>query len=234
MKSKTPKHIAIIMDGNGRWAKARGLSRTLGHKEGVKRVVEMLREAKKLGIKIVTVFAFSSENWSRSGKEVNKIFSYMRIFLDLYKQELLKQGVRLNMIGRRDRIDEGSMKKLQEIEVATANNEALLFNVALDYGGRWDIVQAAKKIAKDYKTKKISTDGINEAVFSNYLSLRDLPDPDLMIRTSGEERVSNFLIWNLAYSELYFCPKHWPDFDKKELAKAIDVYSKRKRRFGKV
>lgn len=231
---KVPRHIAIIMDGNGRWAKKRNLPRTAGHKEGIRRIGEVIREAKKLGVKIVTVFAFSTENWNRPPKELRFLFFYLNDFLNKYKEELVKEDIKLKVIGRRDRISKEIIKKISEVEALTARNKSFTFNIALDYGGRWDIVNAVKKIIDDYNNKKIGKEDINEELFSNYLALSGIPNPDLLIRTSGEQRVSNFLIWDLAYSEFYFTPTFWPDFDKEELFKAINVYSKRERRFGRI
>ncbi|MCM8819232.1 MAG: isoprenyl transferase [Candidatus Omnitrophica bacterium] len=231
---KIPQHIAIIMDGNGRWATARKLARTAGHKEGIKRVKDIVRAAKKLGVKILTLFAFSTENWNRPKSEINLLFSYLNNFLKTYKKELMKENIKLKVIGRRDRISENIIKKIEELEKLTATNNDFLLNIALDYGGRWDIVNATKKIISDIQQNKISVDMIDENFFSRYLSINDLPDPDLLIRTSGEERISNFLLWNLAYSELYFPKVYWPDFDEKQLKKAIEVYSKRERRYGAI
>jgi undecaprenyl diphosphate synthase len=225
---KIPYHVAIIMDGNGRWAKERGLSRTTGHREGIKRIKEIVKEAKKIGIKILTIFAFSTENWNRPKKEIDFLFSYLNDFLDNYKKELMREDIKLRVIGRRDRIKKKIIKKIEEIEKLTKNNKGFIFNIALDYGGRWDIVEAARKILKEGE----KLEEINEDDFKNYLSLGNLPDPDLLIRTSGEQRISNFLLWHLAYTEFYFPKVWWPDFDKKELKKAVEVYSQRERRFG--
>jgi undecaprenyl diphosphate synthase len=231
---KIPQHIAIIMDGNGRWAQKKHLPRTAGHREGIKRVKEVVREAKKLGVKFLTVFAFSTENWDRPKGELKVLFSYIERFLNEYKKELMREDVRLNIIGRRDRVDKKVMNKIEEVEKMTGNNKSFVFNVALDYGGRWDIVDSAKRLIRDYENKTISITDINEELLANYVALRGIPDPDLLIRTSGEQRISNFLIWNLAYSELYFTPVFWPDFNKEELLGAIKDYSERERRFGKI
>jgi len=232
MEDKVPYHIAVIMDGNGRWAKKRGLPRPLGHKEGMQRVREIVRDARDFGVKIVTIFAFSSENWSRSADEINTLFFYMKFFLGAYQNELMDQGVKLNMLGRRDRIDKGALAKLEEIERVTADNKGVILNIALDYGGRWDIAQAAQKIARECVKGNISPDAVEEGLFGKFLSLQEMPDPDLLIRTSGEQRISNFLLWQCAYSEFYFCEKNWPDFDRNELKKALDEYASRARRFG--
>lgn len=229
-----PQHIAIIMDGNGRWAKARGLSRIAGHSEGAKRIKEIVRAAKEAGVKIITVFAFSTENWNRPKTEIAMLFSYLNDFLEKYKEELMKQNIKLRIIGRRDRFDKNITKKIEEVEGVTSKNDGFIFNIAIDYGGRWDIVEGVKKILADVKGGRITENQITEENFKNYLSLDSLPDPELLIRTSGEERISNFLLWNLAYTELYFPQICWPDFTKEELGKAIEAYSKRERRFGKI
>ncbi len=229
---KIPYHIAVIMDGNGRWAKMRGLPRVAGHKKGMQRVLELIDSSQKLGVKILTVFAFSTENWNRSKDEVSFIFSYGKKFFIDYRQELVKRDIKFNVIGRRDRIKKDLLKHAEEVEQVTCNNKSFIFNAAVDYGGRWDVINAVKNIIKDFKDKKILDKDLDEEKFSTYLALGDIPDPDLMIRTSGEQRISNFLIWNLAYSELYFTPTLWPDFDEKELLKAIKTYSQRDRRFG--
>ena len=232
--SKIPYHIAIIMDGNGRWAKKRLLPRTLGHKEGVKRVRETVKEAKRLGVKILTIFAFSTENWKRPKKEIDSLFSYLDKFLEAYQKELIEGGIKLNVIGRKDRINKQTLEKIEKLALVTNENKSFIFNIALDYGGRWDIVNAAKNIAGDYQNKKINIEDLDEKLFGQYLSLNSMPDPDLLIRTSGDKRMSNFLIWNLAYSEFYFTSTLWPDFNKKQLIKAIEAYSQRDRRFGEI
>jgi len=229
-----PQHIAIIMDGNGRWAKARGLSRIAGHSAGSKRIKEIVKAAKEAGVKILTVFAFSTENWDRPKNEIAMLFSYLNDFLNNYKEELAKQNIKLRIIGRRDKLDKNIIKKIEEVEKATSSNDGFIFNIAIDYGGRWDILEAVKKVLADFETSKITKEQITEEYFKNYLELSNLPDPELLIRTSGEERISNFLLWNLAYTELYFPDVCWPDFTKEELIKAIEVYSKRERRFGKI
>ncbi|UCC95565.1 MAG: isoprenyl transferase [Candidatus Omnitrophota bacterium] len=229
---EVPHHIAIIMDGNGRWARKRGLPRTAGHREGIKRVKEITKEAKRLGVKILTIFAFSTENWSRPKKELSFLFSSLENFLESYKKELIREDIRLVMIGRRDRINPEIIKKIEETERETARNKSFMLVIALDYGGRWDIVEATKKIMRDYENKKFKLEELSEDVVSAYLSLRSIPDPDLLIRTSGEQRMSNFLLWNLAYAEFYFPQVSWPDFKKEELRKALQTFAQRERRFG--
>jgi len=206
----------------------------VGHNEGSKRIKEIVKEAKIQGVKILTVFAFSTENWNRPKSEIAALFSYLNDFLKNYKDELVKENIKLKIIGKRDKLDGNTVKKIDEVEKATSRNDSFIFNIAIDYGGRWDIVEAAKKILVDFQNSKITKEQVNEEFFKNYLELGNLPDPELLIRTSGEERISNFILWNLAYTEFYFPNVCWPDFTKEELAKAIDVYSKRERRFGKV
>lgn len=231
---KIPQHIAIIMDGNGRWARRRALPRTAGHKIGIDKIDETARNAKKLGVRILTMFAFSTENWNRPQDEVDFLFTYLDKFIDKYKEGFIKEKVRLRMIGRRDRIKKGIIDKIEDLEQVTSVNENLILNVALDFGGRWDIMQAAKSIFSDLQDNKICDEDINEEFFGKRLSLGDLPQPDLLIRTSGEHRISNFLLWDFAYSELYFPKVLWPDFNMGHLKKAIKIFSKRERRFGKI
>jgi len=231
---EVPYHIAIIMDGNGRWARKRMLPRMAGHREGAKRVREILREAKKIGVKVLTIFAFSTENWNRPKKEIEFILSYLVKFLKSYRKEFVQKDIKFKAIGRRDRFNKKVIEAIREAEELTKNNQSFTFNVALDYGGRWDIVNAATEVAKKCLSKSISWKDIDEKLFNKYLSLGDIPAPDLLIRTSGEKRVSNFLIWDLAYSEFYFTPVFWPEFDKEHLRKAIMAYSQRERRFGAI
>ena len=229
-----PYHIAVIMDGNGRWAKKRMLPRMVGHREGAKRVKEILREAKRIGVKALTIFAFSTENWNRPRKEIEFIFSHLIRFLRSYREEFIKKDIKFKAIGKRDRFSKKVIEEIKKTEDATKNNKSFTFNVALDYGGKWDIVNAAKRIAKKCVDKSISWEDIDEELFNKYLSLGNVPAPDLLIRTSGEKRISNFLIWNLAYSEFYFTPVFWPEFNKEQLHKAIKAYSQRNRRFGAI
>lgn len=230
MKLKTPNHVAIIMDGNGRWAKEKGLSRSQGHREGSKRVKEVVKEFKKKGIKVLTLFAFSTENWNRPQKEIKYLFSYLKDFLNNYKKELIKEEIRLKIIGRKNRFDKKVLDKIREVEKATFSNNKFFLNIALDYGGRWDIVNATKKIIKD----KIETEKIEEKMFSKYLCLSEFKDPDILVRTSGERRISNFLIWQTAYTEFYFPKVLWPDFNKEWVDNTIKEYSRRVRKFGQV
>ena len=210
------------------------LPRMAGHREGAKRVKEILREAKRIGVKALTIFAFSTENWDRPRKEIEFIFSYLIRFLRDYRNELIKKDIKFKVIGRRDRISKKVIEEIRKTEDVTKNNKSFTFNVALDYGGKWDIVNAAKRIAKKCVGKSISWEDIDEKLFNKYLSLGDISAPDLLIRTSGEKRISNFLIWDLAYSEFYFTPVFWPEFNKEHLHKAIKAYSQRDRRFGAI
>jgi len=229
-----PEHIAVIMDGNGRWAKKRNLPRAIGHRKGVGRVKEILREAKKVGVKVLTVFAFSTENWNRPKQEINFIFSYLVRFLADYEEELIENNIQFKAIGRRDRLSKEALKSIERVEMMTRENKSFIFNVALDYGGRWDILNAAKQVTEDVMNKKIQKNAIDEDIFKRYTALGGVCDPDLLIRTSGEQRISNFLLWDLAYSECYFTPVLWPDFKKKDLLAAIESYSNRKRKFGRI
>jgi len=231
---EVPYHIAIIMDGNGRWAKKRMLPRIVGHRQGAKRVKEILKEAKRIGVKALTIFAFSTENWDRPNKEIEFIFSHLVKFLKDYRKEFIKEDIKFRAIGRRDRFNKKVTEEIRKSEDVTKNNKSFTFNVALDYGGKWDIVNAAKRVARKCEGKSISWEDIDEKLFNKYISLGNTPAPDLLIRTSGEKRISNFLIWSLAYSELYFTSCFWPEFNKEQLHKAIKAYSQRDRRFGAI
>ncbi len=232
-RSKLPQHVAFIMDGNGRWAKRQGQIRLFGHRRGVKTVKEMLTAAGDLGIKYVTVYAFSTENWSRPADEVSGIMGLLSSAIDDEIENMMKNGVRVSMIGEMERLPKYLREKVAYVIERTKNNTKLNFIVALSYSGRWDIVEAVKKIAADCVEGKVSPESINGDMFSNYLSTANVPDPELMIRTSGESRISNFLLYQLAYSELYFTDVLWPDFDREELYKALISYQNRERRFGK-
>lgn len=231
---KNPEHIAIIMDGNGRWAKERGFPRAMGHREGAKRVRDILSAASKEGVKILTLFAFSTENWNRPEKEIDFIFDCFDKFLNKERDDIIKKDIRFNVIGRRDRISGKLVDHIKDIEAVTKDNKSFILNIAFDYGGQWDIAAAARKIADDAKSGLIEVSGINEDSFGMYLSLSDQPKPDLLIRTAGELRISNFLLWQIAYSELYFSDVLWPDFCDDEFKKALNEYRRRDRRFGKI
>jgi undecaprenyl diphosphate synthase len=227
-----PKHIAIVMDGNGRWAKQRHLPVALGHKSGVEKVRDILEASKELGINNLTLFAFSSENWLRPAMEVKALMALFSSYLDNEIEALANKKVRLRFIGRRDRFSEELLRKIEHAEKYTSSFSELNLTLAVDYGGQWDITEAAKKIAEEVQQGKLNPVDITAELFSRYVCLADLPLPDLLIRTSGEYRISNFLLWQLAYAELYFTNVLWPDFDKKELLMAVDSFAKRDRRFG--
>ena len=229
---KIPKHIAFIMDGNGRWAKERGLSRTAGHREGIKRVKEIIRSVGQLGIQVVTFFAFSTENWSRPKNEVSMLMRYLGNFLDKEIIELHKNNVRFVVIGRNDPIPKYLQAKIIKAQEKTAGNTGLKVVLSLNYGGRQEIVDAAKSFAEDVLTAKVKIESLEAEQFSRYLYTADIPDPDLLIRTSEEMRISNFLLWQLSYTEFYFSKKLWPDFGLNDLKEAIKEYQKRERRFG--
>lgn len=231
---KLPRHIAIIMDGNGRWAKKRGLSRAAGHKAGVEVVKKTVEACSEEGIKVLTIYAFSTENWKRPKQEIKFLMGYLKDFLVKYRDELNKNNIRLTAIGQLERLPAGVRKELDKTIGLTKNNQGLRFNLALSYGGRTEIVEAVKTLIREFQNKKRSPDQIGEGLFAEYLYTKDLPDPDLLIRTSGEMRISNFLLWQLSYSEMYFTDKFWPDFEKQDLMQAIAEYGRRTRRFGRV
>ncbi|KAA0874667.1 polyprenyl diphosphate synthase [Nitrincola tapanii] len=227
-----PRHIAIIMDGNNRWAKARHLPSLAGHKAGVESVRQVIEGCLEQGVGVLTLFAFSSENWKRPELEVRGLMELFMLSLKSEAKKLHKHGIRLKIIGDRQRFSAKLQKKMQEVEALTAGNSALVLNVAANYGGRWDILQAAQKLAIHCRDQHLDPEQMTEADLHAFTSLADLPDPDLCIRTGGEQRISNFLIWQSAYTELYFSPAFWPDFSKAELLAAIQDYAKRQRRFG--
>ncbi|MDD5281073.1 MAG: isoprenyl transferase [Candidatus Omnitrophica bacterium] len=229
---KIPKHIAFIMDGNGRWAKERGLNRTCGHREGVKRVKEIIRGAGQLGIQVVTFFAFSTENWSRPKNEVAVLMRYLDNFLGKEILQLHKNNMRFIVIGRGQPIPKYLQVKIKKAQDETSGNTGLKVVLAINYGGRQEIVDAAKEFAKDVLAGKVDPESLEEKRFSSYFYAADIPDPDLLIRTSEEMRISNFLLWQLSYSEFYFSRKYWPDFGIDDLKEAIKEYQKRERRFG--
>lgn len=228
-----PRHIAIIMDGNGRWAKKRFMPRVMGHKAGVEAARKTVQACVKLKIEVLSLFAFSSENWQRPLPEVNFLMDLFLTGLEKEITMLHQNKVRVRFIGDRSKFKVKLSDKIDEAECLTRNNEGLTLLIAVDYGGQWDICQATKKITQAVVNNEITLDNINPALFSKYLSFADLPDPDLFIRTSGEIRISNFMLWQLAYSELYFTKTLWPDFNEIELEKALDHYTGRERRFGK-
>ena len=233
-KPQTVNHLAIIMDGNGRWAQSRGLERTAGHRAGADNVLEIMRAAKEFNIKYLTLYAFSTENWKRPAAEVGALMKLLQEFLFKQLPAMQKENVRLNAIGRLNDLPEPARLSLLGAMKATKNNTGGVLTLALNYGGRAEIVDAAKKLIKAVEDGKIDPEKLDEKSFGKFLYDPQLPDPDLVVRTSGELRISNFLLWEMAYSELYISDVMWPDFDRKELAKALESYQNRNRRFGGV
>ena len=231
---KVPQHIAIILDGNGRWAKAKGMPRNYGHAQGSKNVERICEEAWRMGIKYLTVYAFSTENWNRPDSEVAALMTLLRNYMKTCLKTAAKNDMKIRVIGDIAPLDEDIKNRIRELEAATVNNGGLNFTIALNYGSRDEMTRAARKMAKDCAEGKLDPEQIDESVFESYLDTHGIPDPDLMIRTSGEQRLSNYLLWQLAYSEFYFTDVPWPDFTKEELAKAIEEYNHRHRRFGGV
>jgi undecaprenyl diphosphate synthase len=227
-----PTHVAIIMDGNGRWAKKRGLPRHAGHRAGVKAVRATVETAAQRGIRYLTLFAFSSENWARPKEEVSKLMGLFVEALQREVKELHRNNVRLRFVGAREQLNSGLVQKIEAAERQTATNTGLGLNVAVAYGGRWDIVEAARKLASRVIAGEIDVAGIDEQAMGGQLQLAGIPDPDLLIRTGGEQRISNFLLWNLAYAELYFTDALWPDFSDQHFDAAIGYFSRRERRYG--
>ena len=229
-----PDHVALILDGNGRWAKKRGLPRTMGHKEGCVTVEKTVEIAARMGIKYLTVYGFSTENWKRSVEEVGALMQLFRYYMVRLLKFAKANNVRVKMIGERSRFDKDIVEGINRLERETKDNTGLTFVIAVNYGGRDEIVRAARRMAEDLETGKLKKEEITEPVFASYLDTAGIPDPDLLIRTSGELRLSNYLLWQLAYTEIYVTDCLWPDFDKEELEKAIAAYNKRDRRFGGV
>ena len=229
-----PQHIAIILDGNGRWAKAKGMPRNYGHAQGSKNVEKICEEAWRMGIKYLTVYAFSTENWSRPENEVAALMKLLRNYMKTCLKTAAKNDMKIRVIGDIEPLDDDIKSRIRELEAATTDNGGLNFTIALNYGSRDELTRAAQKMAKDCAEGKIKAEEIDESVFETYLDTHGIPDPDMMIRTSGEQRLSNYLLWQLAYSEFYFTDVPWPDFTKEELVKAIEEYNHRHRRFGKV
>lgn len=232
-KHLVPHHIAIIMDGNGRWATQQGQNRTFGHKEGVNSVKEATKACKEMGVKYLTLYTFSTENWNRPQEEIEFLMDLLVFAIRSEIDELNKNQIRINVIGDISRIPKRSLDALQEAMALTKDNHSLEIILALNYSGKHEILQAAKKIAMEYKEGKLDLDALNEETFKDYLYTQRIPDPELLIRTSGEYRLSNFLLWQLAYTEFYFTDKLWPEFDRNEMYKAVKSYMSRERRFGK-
>ena len=228
-----PQHVAIIMDGNGRWAKKKGKIRTFGHKAGVKAVRASVSYALKNGVQVLTLFAFSSENWNRPAEEVGVLMELFNMVLGSEVKKLHKNNVRLKIIGDTSRFDNKLVRKITEAEALTEKNDSLVLNIAANYGGRWDIVNAAKKLIVQVQAGQIDVADIDEEKFTRNICTADLPAVDLLIRTGGEQRISNFLLWQIAYAELYFSESFWPDFDEVAFQAAVNTFTDRQRRFGK-
>ncbi len=231
---KIPNHVSVILDGNGRWAKMRGLPRKSGHVEGCKALEVVLEEASKMGINYFSVYAFSTENWKRSEDEVSALMQLFRYYAKKLMKTAAENNIIVKMIGEKSRFEPDIAEAITQLVESTKNNTGLTFIMAVNYGSRDEIVRSTKKMLEDYKNGVITLDEVNEDLISSYLDTAGVPDPDLLIRTSGEQRLSNFLLWQLAYAEFYFPEVLWPDFNKEELIKAIEQYNKRERRFGGV
>ena len=231
---KIPQHVAIILDGNGRWAKKKGMPRNYGHTMGAKNVEVICKAAYDMGISYVTMYAFSTENWNRPDSEVSALMKLLNSCLKNCIKTAKKNNMQVRVIGDVSKLDETMQRQIIELEKESAYNTGLHFQIALNYGGRDEMIRAIKKIAEEYKDNNITLDDITQEKIVNYLDTKDIPDPDLLIRTSGEQRISNFLMWQSAYSELYFTDVPWPDFSPAELQKAVEEYDSRDRRYGKV
>lgn len=229
-----PRHVAVIMDGNGRWAQQRRRPRAFGHKAGQEAAEALIRTARERGVRHLTLFAFSSENWQRPPEEVQQLFRLLALALERQVGQLLENDIRLRFIGDLSRLSPALRKTMADAEAQTAHCEGMYLNIAVSYGGRWDIAEAARRLALEVERGELPAHAITPETFRRYLALGDTPDPDLFIRTGGESRVSNFLLWNLAYSELYFSDCLWPDFDAQQFDAALAWYVKRQRRFGTV
>lgn len=229
-----PEHVGIILDGNGRWAKKRLMPRNFGHLQGSKVLEQICDDADEIGIKYLTVYVFSTENWSRSKSEVDGLMKILRNYLKDCIKRANKNNMKVRIIGKSDRLDGDIIQRISDLEEATKDNTGLVFQVALNYGGRDEMVRAMRKMTKDIIEKGLDPDSIDEAMFSSYLDTAGIPDPDLIIRTSGEKRISNFLLWQCAYSEFDFPDVLWPEFNKDRLIEAVERYNKRERRFGGV
>lgn len=231
-QSNLPEHVAIIMDGNGRWAKQRRLPRISGHKVGMDSVREVITFSREIGIKVLTLYAFSQENWKRPQAEVKALMRLLQEYLRKELKTMTEKGIRFRAIGETEKLPPAAQDIINNAIEETSKNKDLILNVALSYGGRSEIIEAVKKVLTDIENGKVSVDGLDEAIFENYLNTSGLPDPDLLIRTSGEKRISNFLLWQSAYTEFYFTDTLWPDFRKKDMLLAILDYQQRERRFG--
>lgn len=233
-ETKIPQHVAIILDGNGRWAKSKGMPRNYGHVQGAKTVEKICEEAYRMGIQYLTVYAFSTENWNRPADEVDALMGLLRNYMKTCLKTAAKNNMCVRVIGEKSRLDEDIRRRIAELEAATKENTGLHFQIAINYGGRDEIIRAVKKLAKQVQAGELNPEDITQEQFDGALDTAGIPEPDLLIRTCGEQRISNFLLWQLAYTEFYFTDVLWPDFDKKELEKAVEYYQKRDRRFGGV
>lgn len=231
-ENNIPTHVAIIMDGNRRWARKRNIDYRLGHKEGAKTLEKIVRYAKKVGIKYITVYAFSTENWKRTSEEVSALMLLLKTYLDDYGKRADTENIKVKVLGDILALTSGLQKSIKKCEERTKDNDGIYFSICINYGGRDEIVHAVKKIAQDVKDGKIGIDDINEKLMNNYLYTKEIPDPDLIIRTSGELRTSGFLTWQSVYSEYLFMDKYWPDFSEDDIDFAIKEYQKRNRKFG--
>ena len=229
---KIPNHVAIILDGNGRWAKSKGMPRNFGHTMGAKNVETVCQAADEIGIKYLTLYAFSTENWNRPESEVSALMKLLESYLKNCIKTAEKNNMRVRVIGEINRLEEPFQKKIRELEETSAHHTGLNLTIAINYGSRDEMIRAMKHMAEDVQSEKLQIEQIDESLFASYLDTKDLPDPDLLIRTSGEQRLSNYLLWQLAYSEFYFTDVPWPDFHKEELLEAVKAYSNRDRRFG--
>lgn len=231
---RVPAHVAIILDGNGRWAKSKGMPRNYGHTQGAKNVEIICEEAWNMGIKYLTVFAFSTENWDRPKKEVDALMKLLRNYMKNCVKTAHKNHMRVRILGDKTKLDEDIQRSIEHLEQETRENDGLNFQIAINYGSRDEMLRGMKRMIRDVREGRLKETDLDEACFASYLDTHDIPDPDLLIRTSGEQRISNYLLWQIAYSELYFCQVPWPDFSKKELEKAIEDYNRRERRYGGV
>jgi len=231
-EDKLPQHVAIIMDGNGRWAEKRGLPRSEGHRAGMEKIREITQLCSDFGIRILTIYAFSCQNWQRPAKEVDFLMSGFKRYLNREKDELNRKGVRFQVIGRKERLSSSLQNKIEEVMRATKDNKDFILNLAIDYGGQEEIVDATKALVRKVLKGHLTVEEIDVDLFKQYLYTKTLPYPDLLIRTGGEYRVSNFLLWQIAYTELWITPVFWPDFGKKEFLAALKDYASRERRFG--
>ena len=227
-----PKHVAIILDGNGRWAKSKGLPRNAGHVQGARVVEDICEITYNMGIQYFTVYAFSTENWSRPKDEVDALMKLLRNYMVNAKKRANKNNMCVRVIGDKTGLDWDLQESIRDLEESTKNNTGLHFQIAINYGGRDEITRAVRRLSADVAEGKLEADSVTEETLNSYLDTAGLPDPDLLIRTCGEQRISNFLLWQLAYTEFYFCDKAWPDFNKKELERAIESYNTRNRKFG--